>query len=209
MNATPKLSENSVEFNKLKCNWINSRCSEVTNLPKNVAEDYDRMMEILCKSPKFSEFETETLSTLLFNMQEIFTETQVCLPRLLNLCTHSNQIWEFTYVKFPDGSFHRIILKKDSANFQQIFDDGIYEDLSDSVVCFDGEPDLERIMQGDFSRLTAEDCVLNFNNIFRWAWESWRLAVGIRIGKIYPTLVQYMNLGAKNNGKYFYLSLLP
>lgn len=208
MNSTPTLSHDSVEFNKVKSKWINSRCAEAANLPRNVDEIYNRMMDILCQSPKFSETETEVISTLLFNMQQIFTETQVCLPKMLNLCTNENRIWEYTYVKYPDGTLHRIVLKKDSANGQQFYaDDGINNQFSDSFKCFNGEPDLERIMQGDFSELDNGDCALKFNEIFRWAWESWRLAVGNKIGEIYPTLVQYMNFGAKKNGNYFSLLL--
>lgn len=163
-------------------------------------------MDTLCGDPIFSETETEILSTLLFNMQDIFTETQICLPKHLDLCTHSHKMWEFTYVKHPDGTFHRIILKKDTENIQQFyFDDAINKEFSSSFKCFSGEPDLERIMQGDFSLLTNDDCLLNFNDIFRWVWESWRLVVGTEIGKLYPTLVQYMNFGARNSGKYFSL----
>lgn len=203
MNATPKLSADSIEFNKVKSNWINSLCAEVTNLPKDVSEVYNRMMEIMCKCPKFSETETEVLSTLLFSMEEIFTETQVCLPKSIDLCSNTKQMWEYTYVKYPDGKLHRIILKKDSANFQQFDNDEINEEFGNEFMCFNGEPDLERIMQGDFSLLSNGDCFLKFNDIFRWAWESWRLAVGNKIGDLYPTLVQYMNFGAKNSGKFF------
>lgn len=167
------------------------------------------MMDILCQSPKFSETETEVLSTLLFNMQQIFTETQVCLPKILDLCSNLHKIWEYTYVKYPDGTFHRIILKKDSANVQQFYFDGdISNEYSESFKCFNGEPDMEAIMQGDFSKLNNGDCVLKFNEVFRWAWESWRLVVGNKIGEIYPTLVKYMNFGAKSNGNYFSCILL-
>lgn len=192
----------------MKAKWLNDRCAEAAHIPRNVDEIYNRMMDILCQSPKFSETETEVLSTLLFNMQQIFTETQVCLPKMLDLCLNLHQIWEFTYVKYPDGRFHRITLKKDSENVQQFYsDDGIDNEFSDSFKCFDGEPDLERIMQGDFAQLNDGNCVLKFNVIFRWAWESWRLAVGSKIGEIYPTLVQYMNFGAQKNGKFYSICL--
>lgn len=201
VNSTPKLSHDSVEFNKVKCKWLNDRCSEAAHLPRNVDETYNRMMDILCQSPKFSETETEVLSTLLFTMQQIFTETQVCLPKMLDLCSNLHQIWAYTYVKYPDGRFHRITLRKDSENVHQLYaNDGISNYYSDAFKCFNGEPDLERIMQGDFSALNDGDCTPKFNEIFRWAWESWRLAVGNKIGEIYPTLVQYMNFGAKKNG---------
>lgn len=64
-----------------------------------------------------------------------------------------------------------------------------------------GEPDLERIVKGDFGRLERPDCALRFNEVFRWAWETWRLAVGNRIGDVYPIAVQIMNEGARSKGK--------
>ncbi|XP_037024274.1 angiotensin-converting enzyme-like [Bradysia coprophila] len=201
VNATPQLSQDSVEFNKAKSEWQNNRCSDVAYLPRNVNEIYNRMMDILCQSPAFSDMETEVLSTLLFSMQRIFTETQVCLPKMLDLCSNLPKIWEYTFVKDPDGSFHRIALTKDSTNVEQAYSKvGIDKSFSGSFKCYDGEPDLERIMQGDFAILNDGDCVLDFSIIFRWVWESWRLAVGNKIGEIYPTLVQYMNFGARRSG---------
>lgn len=192
----------------MKSKWINDRCSEAAHLPRDVDETYNRMTDTLCRSPKFSAKETEVLSTLLFEMQQIFTETQVCLPKILDLCLNLHRIWEYTYIKYPDGSFHRIILKKNSLNVQQFDsdDDGINNEFSDSFKCFNGEPDLERIMHGDFAMLNNGNCVLKYNEVFRWAWESWRLAVGNKIGEVYPTLVQYMNIGARKNGKFFFCS---
>lgn len=72
---------------------------------------------------------------------------------------------------------------------------------SGSMVCFESEPDLEQIMKGDFSILQRNDCSLRFNVMFRWAWESWRLAVGTSIQELYPKLAYIMNIGARNNGK--------
>lgn len=201
VNATPALSQSSVEFNQLKSKWINSRCSEIADFPRDIDDTYHRMMDILCKGPKFSEIEAQTLSTLLFSMQEIFTETQVCLPKSLDLCLYLNRIWEFTYVKYPNEPLHRIAFKKDSPNSHRIyFDEGINEESMGSFICFNGEPDLERLMEGEFAQLGNGNCNLRFNDIFRWAWESWRLVAGNKIGEIYPTVVQYMNAGAENNG---------
>lgn len=202
VNSTPKLAHDSIQFNKIKSKWLNDRCTEAVDIPRNVDNVLNRMMDILCQSPKFSESETEILSSLLFSMQQIFTETQVCLPTTLDLCVEMHKIWECTYVKHPDGSFHHIILKQNSMDVDHLYsNDGIDNRFSESFQCFDGEPDLERIMQGDFTKLSNGDCTLKFNEIFRWAWESWRLAVGNKIGNIYPTLVEYMNIGATNNGK--------
>lgn len=72
---------------------------------------------------------------------------------------------------------------------------------SKSMICLDGESDLNRITSGDFSSLQRPDCAFRFNEVFRWAWESWRVAVGERIGQIYPYAIQLMNAGARSNGR--------
>lgn len=71
---------------------------------------------------------------------------------------------------------------------------------SQSMICLDGETDLNRIMSGDFSALKRPDCAFRFDEVFRWAWESWRAAVGNSVGRIYPYAIQLMNTGARNNG---------
>lgn len=71
---------------------------------------------------------------------------------------------------------------------------------SQSMTCLDGESDLNRIMSGDFSALQRSDCAFRFTEVFRWAWESWRAAVGNRIAEIYPYAIQLMNSGARSNG---------
>lgn len=69
------------------------------------------------------------------------------------------------------------------------------------AVCFGGEEELELIMRGDFTAFNRSDCAMRFNEVFRWAWESWRAAVGNDIGSIYAKAIDIMNLGAKANGK--------
>lgn len=68
------------------------------------------------------------------------------------------------------------------------------------MVCYGGEEEFDRIMSGDFAALNRTDCALRFNEVFRWAWESWRAAVGTKIGAIYSKAVDMMNVGAKANG---------
>lgn len=72
---------------------------------------------------------------------------------------------------------------------------------SGPMICFNGEPDLEKMMKSDFRNLARPDCALKFNWVFRWAWESWRIVVGNRIGKLYPTAVAIMNAGARGKGE--------
>lgn len=75
-----------------------------------------------------------------------------------------------------------------------------YKIRSGPMICFNGEPDLDKMMKGDFRRFERPDCALKFDWIFRWAWESWRLVVGKRIGQIYPAAVKIMNSGAIGKG---------
>lgn len=72
---------------------------------------------------------------------------------------------------------------------------------SADVICYGGEEEFELIMRGDFTAFNRSDCALRFNEIFRWAWESWRLAVGNEIGTIYAQAIEIMNSGARENGK--------
>lgn len=72
-----------------------------------------------------------------------------------------------------------------------------------SMLCFDGELDLEKLMRADFTPLRRTDCSIHYNEIFRWAWESWRLAVGRQIGDTYPDAIKLMNVGARHNGMLF------
>lgn len=67
--------------------------------------------------------------------------------------------------------------------------------------CFDGENELEDIMCGDFAALNRSDCTLRYTEVLRWAWESWRAAVGRKVGDIYSHAISVMNIGAKNSGK--------
>lgn len=52
----------------------------------------------------------------------------------------------------------------------------------------------------DFHLFGDVKCLLPKNLIYRWAWESVRLAIGPRIGTLYSDAVQIMNIGAQNNG---------
>lgn len=70
-----------------------------------------------------------------------------------------------------------------------------------NMICLGGEDEFDRIMGGDFTAFNRSDCALRFNEIFHWAWESWRIAVGNKIGNIYGKAIDLMNIGARANGK--------
>lgn len=74
---------------------------------------------------------------------------------------------------------------------------------SNNMMCLGGEEEFDRIMNGDFTAFNRTDCALRFNEVFHWAWESWRAAVGNKIAPIYSDAIDLMNIGAKVNGKIF------
>lgn len=71
---------------------------------------------------------------------------------------------------------------------------------SGEMLCLGGEEDFDRIMRGDFCAFNRSDCAIRYNEIFRWAWESWHFAVGNEIAPIYSNAIDLMNIGAKQNG---------
>lgn len=71
---------------------------------------------------------------------------------------------------------------------------------SGEMICLGGEEELDRIMKGHFDAFNRSDCALRYNEIFRWAWESWHSAVGNEIGQTYGNAIALMNAGAKANG---------
>lgn len=56
--------------------------------------------EKLCFGPKFTEYQTTELSGYLYQMQTVFTDTQLCLPTHFDVCKNLDRIWEFTYVLY-------------------------------------------------------------------------------------------------------------
>lgn len=71
---------------------------------------------------------------------------------------------------------------------------------SGEMICLGGEEELDRIMKGNFDAFNRSDCALRYNEIFRWSWETWHLAVGNKIGQTYGNTIALMNAGAKANG---------
>ncbi|XP_046403732.1 angiotensin-converting enzyme-like [Ischnura elegans] len=55
--------------------------------------------------------------------------------------------------------------------------------------CYRGEPDLERLVRSSRDPKTL-----------LWAWQGWREAVGPPAMRLYPTLVELQNAGARRNG---------
>lgn len=68
----------------------------------------DRMVQLLCRGPRFDAEQTKQLSQQLFAMQTTFTETRVCIPLHFDVCQNLDLIWEWTFVQRPDGSLMRL-----------------------------------------------------------------------------------------------------
>ena len=237
VNPDDNILKDSTKFNAIKSKWVNSRCAEAKELLELVSfgESFARLnatllqsvASILCVGPKFTGYQSNELTKILYSMQQTFTNTQVCIPKHFDICLNLDRIWDVTYVHEANGDLRLLDLsevapKRNPIRYELNYFSGNVSDdyyifggslrsgaeesiakkiLAGPMLCFDGEPDLERIMKGDFGILQRDDCALRFNEIFRWAWESWRMAVGTRIGDVYPTAVQLMNLGASNNGE--------
>lgn len=70
----------------------------------------------------------------------------------------------------------------------------------DEMKCFGGEEELSNMLMGNFAVFERHDCRPPVNNLFRWGWESWHLAVGNEIAQIYPNAIDLMNIAAQKNG---------
>lgn len=126
----------------------------------------------------------------------ISTETEVCLPLELDICLDSKAVWDNTYIRTPSGTIYPMPLDGEEFSSQEPLVIG--HPLT--FRCFKNEPDLEKLMTGDFSPLGPLDCLLPRNLIFRWAWQSIRLAVGPSVGSLFNDAVAFMNVGAQNDG---------
>ncbi|XP_031620875.1 angiotensin-converting enzyme-like isoform X2 [Contarinia nasturtii] len=180
---------------------------------------------LLCAGPKFNEKQTDQLTFYLQQMQTIFTTTEICLPQQFDVCLNLDRIWEFTYVlrngdhieplcldavkpkvhvtklNLYDGSIQKNYYVNGVSKITQQQDRKVERELRvNNMICLGGEEEFDRIMSGDFIAFNRSDCALRFNEIFRWAWESWRTAVGNKIGTIYGKTIDLMNIGAKANG---------
>lgn len=116
---TDVLLASSVEFNAFKSQWLDGKCRELnTFLDPDFAQNPKRIIinksvpekvaTILCSGPKFTEHESKTLTKLLYEMQQIFTETKICLPKRFDVCLNIDWIFNFTYEKDKDGHMRRL-----------------------------------------------------------------------------------------------------
>uniref|UniRef100_A0A1B0GPC4 Angiotensin-converting enzyme n=1 Tax=Phlebotomus papatasi TaxID=29031 RepID=A0A1B0GPC4_PHLPP len=203
VNPSENLAEKGVKLNGIRSEWQKEKCDEVlTILTAPIEPKVQRAVTLLCRGPRFSPQEAEALSQAIADMQNTYTDTQICLPKEVNVCDSPDSLWDFTFIRPPgDSGFYWMNLRDfvEGEAFAKASDYFAIIPLDTHFVCFDGEPDLERIMTGDFGPLGG--ChPSNPEIIYQWAWEAWRMAVGVTIGNIYPRAVDLMNRGAHNSG---------
>lgn len=68
------------------------------------------MVNVLCNGPKFNENQSNRLSSLLYQMQNIFTGTQICIPKFFDVCLNLDQIWDFTYIRHPNNHMNKLLM---------------------------------------------------------------------------------------------------
>lgn len=65
----------------------------------------------LCSGPKFTEYQIGELNEYTNQMQTIYFNTKVCLPKRFDVCTNLDRIWTFTYVQRPNGDIELLDLR--------------------------------------------------------------------------------------------------
>lgn len=139
VNPDQELAEDSKKFNAFKSNWINLKCAESNGMLTVVyGSAFERDVsnisllesatDKLCFGPKFTEYQATELSNYLYQMQKVFTETQVCLPSHFDVCKNLDRIEEFTYVRPSiDGNsvepldLPKVIQRKYNTNFHRSY----------------------------------------------------------------------------------------
>lgn len=72
----------------------------------------EKIATILCSGPKFTERESIELTKTLYEMQEIFTETKVCLPKYFDICLNIDWIYDFTYEQDKNGHIEKVDMEQ-------------------------------------------------------------------------------------------------
>ncbi|XP_063697981.1 angiotensin-converting enzyme-like [Culicoides brevitarsis] len=196
INPSDHLNSDGVELTTIKSQWRNLRCDEAnfisTKFHSELTRDQFRMIYLLCRGPKFTNYQASELNQIMGKIFEINTETEVCVKKDLDFCRKIHLLPKNTYMKTEKGEFYRI----GDAEVPEKVENANASDY----ICMKNEPDMEKIIKGDFSPFGELRCLLPRDMIFRWAWESVRQAIGPRIGTLFSDAIPIMNVGAKNNG---------
>ncbi|XP_058464729.1 angiotensin-converting enzyme-like [Malaya genurostris] len=159
-----------------KAHWERTTCSRGQRYGDFNAS-FDRALNLLCRSARHTDEEIRNMTKLLAYLQEIYTETEVCVNRSCD----DDKLWKSTFFKYHEQ---------------------VSNNFSVNELCLFGEPDMERIMSRETIPLFKDkmNCMMNDQHILSWAWQSWRLAVGPPVKESYHSLIQVMNVGARRSG---------
>ncbi|CRK95324.1 CLUMA_CG008686, isoform A [Clunio marinus] len=187
-------SVNVHQFAKRKLNWTISRCHEMSKHSQRFNEQQKRIFNILCRGTKYTRYQLKKLIDLSNHIEKIYTDTRVCIPKGLDFCQQPQKLLNATFIQLDDN-VSQIMFEINNIEVRDV--KGF--DLSE-FRCFNGEPELEKLMGNDFPPTLHDISACKENKMFinYWIWESWRVAIGPEIKLFYPQLVKIMNEGARN-----------
>uniref|UniRef100_A0A336KF21 Angiotensin-converting enzyme n=1 Tax=Culicoides sonorensis TaxID=179676 RepID=A0A336KF21_CULSO len=109
VHPSEELTHNGIDLTIIKSQWRNLRCNEgeiiKSQFQAQLTRDDARMIFLLCRGPKFTNFQASELNKILGKIFEINTETEVCLPKNFDICDKTNQLWDNTFVRSAKGEF--------------------------------------------------------------------------------------------------------
>uniref|UniRef100_A0AAG5D9B1 Angiotensin-converting enzyme n=1 Tax=Anopheles atroparvus TaxID=41427 RepID=A0AAG5D9B1_ANOAO len=188
--------ESMVQLAQRKATWLWETCEEGA-VHRQHGWPFDRAYYLLCRGSRNTPEELSDMAELFSFIQRIYTETMICIPVE---CGYQNRplaetmLWRNTFVHYPGRTMARLDLSPVAPLAELASDQRNAIRIPEQLVCFHGEPDLERIMTGEgLDRVCSGQ--LHNEAILRWAWESWRMAVGPPMRQPYDRLLDLMNRG--------------
>lgn len=109
VNPDDEMAAELRKFNANKSQWSRLKCSEMQEI-STLANQYpltsgisnltmlNGSARLLCAGPKFDANQAQQFTFYLQQMQTIFTNTEICLPKHFDVCLNLDRIWDFTYV---------------------------------------------------------------------------------------------------------------
>lgn len=116
VNPDDKTAAELRKFNAHKSQWSRLKCSEIQEILALFNQQYPLTFAIsnltqlngsarlLCAGPKFDAQQAQQFTFYLQQMQTIFTNTEICLPKQFDICLNLDRIWDVTY--FLNGAHH-------------------------------------------------------------------------------------------------------
>ncbi|KAG5675091.1 hypothetical protein PVAND_005023 [Polypedilum vanderplanki] len=195
-NVNKQIAVEEVANEKQK--FINRKCQQMLAINDKLDATQQRIYELTCNGLKFdNDEEQRNLLEYSSMIQYIYTTTKICIPKDMDMCINAKDLWNFTFVQFADN-LKKVVIDKNEITFIEVSQNGR------KLKCFSSEPQLEKIMENDFSSISSitniNECKENRDLINYWIWETWRHAIGPNIRLLYPKLVNAMNEGARRGG---------